>query len=41
MNDGEDRAGRVGAQPGEQVGVGVGYHRLDARFGQGVTDPLT
>ena len=41
MNDGKDRAGRVGAQLGEQIRVGVGDHRLDARLGQGVADPLT
>ena len=40
MNDGEYRAGRVGAQLGEQFGVGVGHHGVDARLGQGVADPV-
>ena len=40
MDHREHRAGRVGAQPGQQFGVGVGHHGVDARLGQGVLDPV-
>jgi hypothetical protein len=41
VNGREHGAGRVGAQHRQQRRVGVRDDRMDARFGQGVTDPVS